>query len=191
MGNKRWNLEEDNYLKEHWTSKTLKAIAKKLNRSEFGISRRARRLKLGGIHANRISMADIASIMNVQVYTIKRWVNYHGLKAEKVVINSKKMWHIELADLVDWLEQNQDRFDSRRIEHMALGCEPIWLRIKRKKDIKEGNDFTLKYWTNSEIEELKFLFKKGLTYQEIAKRIGRTKSAVSHKLIRIKEEIWL
>ena len=189
--NKNWSTQEDNYLKEYWTNKTLNSLAKNLNRSTGSVFARAKKLKLGGMHVNRVSINMICNIMQLEAHTVRRWINDHGLKATKITTNKHKRWHINIDDLLDWLEKNQDRFDSRRLEYMALGSEPIWLREKKKKDIKEGNNFALKYWTDSEVENLRMMFRQGKSYKEIARKLGRTTSSISQKLVRIKSSIWL
>ena len=64
---------------------------------------------------------------------------------------------ITWMDLMEFLESNQNEWDSRKIEKNMLGFEPEWLQEKRKRDIEE-NPLWYRKWTEEEIEKVESLF---------------------------------
>lgn len=72
----------------------------------------------------------------------------------------KKFWMIKHIDMLNWLENNQEKFDSRKIDFYALGSEPEWLQDKRKRDKRLPRN-RFKKWTQSENNLLMILYQKG------------------------------
>lgn len=81
-------------------------------------------------------------------------------------------------NLMDFLEANQNEWDSRNVEKNILGLEPEWLIEKRKRDVEE-NPLWYRKWTQEEIKIAESLFKMGKSYKEIASIIERSDQVVA------------
>jgi len=184
---KSWSKHEIEYLDEHWGKCTLSYISNNLKRTKIAVKLKAKRLHLGAItRADEYMTANQVSVLlNIDRHAITRWILKYELKAQKkVMLFKKRLWMVKHSDLCKWLEKNQDRFDSRRIEMFALGYEPEWLKEKRKQDNKLPiNRF--KKWTNFEIQRI-IIYSKEMTYEKIAKMMGRSHNSIERKFVRLK-----
>lgn len=79
---------------------------------------------------------------------------------------------------MSFLENNQNEWDSRKLEKHMLGLEPDWLKEKRIRDKKE-NPLWYRRWTLGEINKAEMLFKCGKDYAYIAKELDRTEGAIA------------
>ena len=175
----KWLEKEMIYLKDNWGKISLSHLSIRLKRTEIGICIKAKRLKLGGsTRADEYLTANQASEMIN--------VDRHNLKAIKKKTLFVKMFSlIRIDDFTKWLENNQDKFNSRKIELFNLGCEPQWLKDKRKKDkLIPINNF--KKWTNIETQRLIF-YSKEMPYKEIAKLMGRSYNSIDKKIYKIRK----
>ena len=182
---KKWSKKEISYLDENWGKKTLSKISKSLKRSKNGVFIKAKRLKLGAsTRADEYLTANQASLMlgikdsNI----VLRWIKIKNLPSQKrTMLFEKQFWMIKHEELIDWLEKNQDKFDSRKIELYALGSEPEWLQEKRKEDKKLPiNRF--KKWTKREDESLIMYYQEGMKQKDIAKMFGRSIYSIERKI---------
>lgn len=185
-----WTQEDKEYLKEHWGVNSLSDIARKLNRTKIAVKLKAKRMKLGAstradeyMTANQVSL-----LLGVDCHTVIRWIIHHDLKAiRKVTLFVKRFWLIKNCDLCKWLEKNQDKFDSRRIELFALGYEPEWLKEKRVSDRKLPKN-RFKKWTNFEIQKI-IIYSKDMNYQKIAQLMGRSHNSIERKFGRLRSVV--
>ena len=85
-----------------------------------------------------ITMRQVRSMMKIEHMKIQRFIAA-GLPARKISFGKGKRYNVVVSvdELVAWLERHQDMFEARRIEHMALGQEPEWLRAKRRWELVE------------------------------------------------------
>ena len=186
---KRYDEEEIEYLMTFWGERSLSDIARALNRTTSGIQSKAKKLKLGGIQnaGEYLTAHQVGCILGRQPATIIRWIKYRGLKGKyKLMLNGREKgaWRIKYDDLWKWLENNQKCYDARKIIPYSLGIEPQWLKEKRIQDITRwGNNYTR--WTEEEEKVLLDLYHSGKTFDELAKRFGRTQKAIDRKLNRI------
>jgi len=193
MGNGRsWTEDEIEYLKEHWGLSPLKNIAEKLNRTKIAVHLKAKRKKLGMVTRadEYITPNYLAKLLKTDSHIIIRWIKKHNLKAvKKVMVFEREFYLIKHSDLYRWLEKNQDRFDSRKIELFALGYEPRWLKEKRMKDNKLPKN-RFKKWTNLEVQRV-MIYSKEMAYRKIAQLMGRSYDSIDRKLFRLrKAEHW-
>jgi len=90
--------------------------------------------------------------------------------------------------LLEWLKNNQDKWNSTRLDEYGLGVEPQWLKEKRKTDIDIPKRKFYK-WTKQEDQKLILYYKQGkLTYKQIGEKLNRSESAVDHRLSKL--DIW-
>ncbi|GAG90324.1 unnamed protein product, partial [marine sediment metagenome] len=136
---KNWTKKEIEYLNENWGKFTLAYISIRLKRTMIGIVIKAKRMGFGASSRadEYITARQVATLLAVDGHTVERWIKKHDLKTtRKVLLFKTRFYLVKLPDLCRWLENNQDRFDSRRIELYSLGHEPPWLKMKRIKDKK-------------------------------------------------------
>lgn len=188
---RKWTSEEIEYLHESWGLKPVPSIAKYLNRTEIAVTTKAKRIGLGAASTadEFITARQASNLLGVDVHAVTDyWIPKCGLKARKRVVRiSRKMTMIKFSDLVEWLKNNQDKWDSRRVELYALGMEEDWLKEKRKADMKLPIRRNYK-WTKQEDMIAIHMHKAGYTYKQIGDRLGRSKVAVKKRLSRL--DVW-
>ena len=187
---KRWSISEIDYLDEHWGRNPLAYLSIRLKRTEKAVVLKAKRLKLGAstradeyITANQVSV-----LLNIDCHTVLNWIGKHNLKAiKKIMLYKREFYLIKHCDLCEWLENNQDRFDSRKIELFGLGYEPEWLQEKRKRD-RELPKKRFKKWTALEVQRI-ILYSKDMKYREIAGLLGRSYNSIDRKMYRLRYQL--
>lgn len=188
-----WKPEELEYLQEVWGQKTIPQIARKLGRSVNAVKVKSYRMGLGGQkwYGEMMSGRKVSELLGVDVHTVcDLWIGKCGLKgARKRLGNSQKTTTIILfEDLLEWLKEHQDLWDSRRVEPYALGMEYDWLKEKRAADAMLPERKKQK-WTREEDARLVAMFRKGnMTYAQMGDELGRPASGVEHRLKRI--DVW-
>jgi excisionase family DNA binding protein len=185
---KKWSEKEIEYLDENWGKSTLASLSTHLKRTKKAVVLKSKRLKLGAsTRADEYLTANqVAVLLNINNHTVLRWIKYHHLKADKkVLLYKRRFFLIKHSDLLKWLENNQDKFDSRRIDYLNLGYEPEWLQRKKERDKKLPiNRF--KIWTKFEVQRIKKL-SRNMTYKEIAKIMGRSHDSIERKFGRLQD----
>lgn len=187
-----WSETELNYLAEVWGEKTIPQIAKKLGRTINAVKIKSTRLGYRGQkwYGEMMSARKVAELLGVDDHTIcDHWILKYGLKGGRKRLGEKGYATIiRFSDLLIWLEKNQDKWDSRKVELYGLGVEYGWLVEKRKADAKLPPKRAAK-WTAAEDAQVIKLYKKGdLTYAEIAKELGRSRNAVANRIARL--DVW-
>jgi len=188
---KIWTKEEIEYLSANWGLKSVPFIARHLNRTETAIILKAKRMRLGAASTSGeyLTANQVSKLLGVDIHTVMdRWILKHGLKAKKRVIRTRRMMTmIKFTELVNWLKNNQDKWDSRRLELFALGKEFDWLKEKRRNDLSLPVKKFHK-WTKEDDMIAIHLFRAGFTYRQIAERLGRSEDAVERRLSRL--DVW-
>lgn len=190
---KKWTQRELDILLDSWGSMTIQQIMKKLPGRNFNaVNIKAKRLHLrqqinGG---ELLSARYVSALMGVDIHTVTDyWVLKCGLKGRRKRVGQKGMkMLIKYSHLLKWLEKNQDKWDSRRVDKYGLGIEYKWLTAKREADAllpKNKN----RLWTDVEDERLRNLFRLGnMTLQQIGEIMGRPRAGIAHRLTRI--DVW-
>ena len=143
--NKRfWTKEEETILSDLWGTESFETIAKKLNRTVSSIKNKAASLGLGAAienNYNGLTIKDISDLLGININTISvGWIGL-GLKYKVQKISKSKSYrYVEIKDLYEFLEKNQNIWDSRNLEKNILGVEPDWLKEKRKLDKEKNPD---------------------------------------------------
>ncbi len=182
---RKWTKEEETLLSDLWGTKPIETIAKSMKRTVFSLKVKAVRMGLGPMVRNNydvITVPDMCDLLHVTRDRITTtWVNLGlNLKSKKLT-NNKSYYVVTWNDLMEFLENNQNEWDSRLIEKNMLGFEPEWLKEKRIRDNKE-NPLWYRKWTEEEITEAENLFKAGKNYFEIAEIVNRSEWAVTNLL---------
>lgn len=187
-----WSKDEIEYLSENWGRFTIPQLAQRMNRSENAVKIKIVRFGLGRAveNANCLNARQLSDLMGVDVHAVTDyWIPKCGLKArQKAPHGQRKQWFIKMDSILHWLENNQDKWDSRRVEEFAFGPEPGWLKKKRAAD-KNLPDRKLQKWTAKEDKEAIRLFKTGnYTYYSIGQALGRSAASVEHRIQRL--DVW-
>lgn len=182
---RKWTKEEEDLLRELWGSKSIEYIANKLKRTVFSIKVQAVKMGIGPMINNNLeilTISDVSELLNISRDRITiTWVKL-GLNLKKLKLTKKRSYYtVTLEDLMDFLEKNQNEWDSRNVEVNTFGIEPEWFLKKRENDRNENPQWYRK-WTNDEIKRAEQLFKLGKSYEEISVAIDRSEWAVANLL---------
>lgn len=138
MGKKTWTTEQIDKLCDLWGTKNYKSISRIVGHTEVAVRLKAKRLGLGAFRngSDYICSREISRIMGVDVHAVTDyWIKKLGLPCRRIEGKNRTLYIMVRHDeLISFLENNQDIFDSRRIEPYGLGCEPEWLHRKRIRD---------------------------------------------------------
>ena len=139
-----WTTEEETLLSDLWGTESFETIAKKLNRTVSSIKNKASLLGLGSViesNYNGLTIKDISDLLGVNINTVSvGWIGL-GLKYKVQKISKSRSYrYVEIKDLYEFLEANQNIWDSRNLEKNILGAEPEWLKEKRRLDKEQNPD---------------------------------------------------
>lgn len=186
-----WSREEVELMQELWGTYTIPQIAKRLNRSVLAVKVKSGRLGLGRyVNSSQYITANQAAVLlQVDIHTVTDvWIPAGLRFTWKAPQGKRKFRYIRMDDLLEWLRENPDRWDSRRVELFALGSEPEWLKEKRKADLTRPARRALK-WTPDEDSRLVTMFRRGdRTYAEMGAELGRSPDAVERRVARL--DVW-
>ncbi len=175
-----WTKEDEEEFSDLWGTMSIEALANRLNRSVFSLKVKAIRMGLGSMIRNNtevLTISDIVDILNVTRDNIMTW-SRKGLKVKnKKVTDIYHYYYVEWEDLIEFLKNNQDLWDSSKVDLYMLGEEYDWLVEKRKRDIYNKPNL-YKKWTDSQKNMAISYFKIGLSYEEIGQKINRSTGAV-------------
>ena len=189
-GSKNWADEEIKYLQYEWGFISVNSIAKYLNRTPIAIVVKAKRLNLGSLYniQTRFTAHKLSHLLGVDQHTITDyWIPKCGLKSKKRIMKFKKrMYLIDYDNLMEWLEKNQDKWDSRRFKKNTLKLEPEWLREKRILDSYEPKRKNQKWNKLEDLRLLNLFYNERKKIKEISKIMERSYNGVERRLSRIK-----
>lgn len=189
MGGRRWTDKEIKFMQDSWGMLQIGTIAEKVGRTPKAVVEKAYKLGMESPYnaKERLTAADVARILKIKSHTVVRWVHKHGLKASKRTYYQKTIWQIDLNDLIKWLKNNQNRFDSRKIDLYALCDEPDWLKEKRKADAyKPIKKYDI--WTADDTKRLMDYCAMGKSLNYIAKMLNRSTQSISLKTHQLKQK---
>lgn len=189
---KSWSRGEIEFLQENWGKFTVAYLAKQLDRSVHGVILKAKRMALGPSKENQglLTANQLSVALGIDRHTVVDfWIERCNLRAiRKATRNVFRFYLVDANDFWKWAEENQEKFDSRRIEPLILGPEPPWMKQKRRADLSLPTR-RLQKWTTQEDKRLRELYKANIyTYAEIGRVLGRSRESVERRLSRI--DIW-
>lgn len=173
QGDKRiWTKEEEELLMDLWGTTSIEKIADKLNRTVSSIKNKAFDIGLGSALNNNydgLRIQEISEIFNISRNIIDGYWLPLGLKFKTRKLSEKSSYkYVEIKDLFEFLEVNQNIWDSRNLEPGILGKEPNWLLEKRKRDINKPEIIQLEFMKQSLILANKYY----LNEEEITEEKG-------------------
>lgn len=179
---KNWTKEEEEILKELWGDKTPSSIAKKLKRTETAIVIRAKKLKLGPYYQEYLTFSNIADLLGLDPHCISRIWKSKGLKYKKY----KNKYLVKVENLLKFMKENQELWDSRKLEPLILGKEPKWLKEKREFDKTQPKNKFVK-WTPTQ-DNMLITYLRKYNYEEIGELLGRSRRSIERRVARLKEK---
>ncbi len=187
---KPWTQEETEYLREKWGELSIPKLAENLKRTPQAIKLRASRLKLGAVlmSGDYITLNQlIAAVVGTETsssYKLTSWVKERKLPVHTRKVENCRFRVVYLKEFWKWAEQNRSFLDFNKFEPLALGEEPDWVALQRKKD---AVSFSLQRkcpWTEYEDQKLQHLLKMHCySYNEISKELQRSNGAVQKRII--------
>ena len=82
------------------------------------------------------SPPQIAKILGKCVKEIYSLIDDGILKGRRRKLVNKRAYQIHVDNLLNFLEDHPDKWDSRNVPVHVFGIEPDWMKEKRKKDMK-------------------------------------------------------
>lgn len=187
---RKWTQEEETLLSDLWGSESIENIAKKLNRTASSITNRVYVLGLGSQIENNydgLKIQDISDIFHVNRNVIlTSWVSL-GLKLSfRKRSNHSVYSYVQINDLYEFLETNQNIWDSRSLEKNILGVEPEWMKEKRIRDRSlPTSDFGIENLTKQQLLLAKKYF---LDLEQINENKEPSEDSMDHKLVKTKDK---
>lgn len=181
-----WSDEEILFLEENWGKKSMKCIAKNLNKSVHAVNVKAKRLKLGGINtaSEYITASELARAIGYADRTVIRWIKQKGLIGAKRKLSARPFWRIDLRDFWKWAFDNKDLIDWRKIKENSLGLEPKWVKDVRKASYKYPDNWGTR-WNKEQDKLLTMYWNAGKTANEIAELMNRTPTGAKKRAGRL------
>ena len=181
----KWTKEEVEFLMDRWgTEKSVAMLAGRLHRTVEGITKKARKLKLGAYleSGEAITYAELARAFDIyqSFHWYKEKLKKAGLPLHKKIIRSKKIDMIRISDFWKWAAKNKGELNWSKLEKNILGEEPKWVDEQRDLD-RTHRPIHTKKWTKAEHDSLIYYIDKGLSSEEIAKKLNKTASAIDRR----------
>jgi hypothetical protein len=188
---RNWTREEMNYMTYEWGIATVESIARYLGRTPVAVIVKSKRLGLGSPYRKtKFTSHRLSHLLGIDQHTITDyWVPKCGLKCRRMEMRYKKGKFLQIIDydnLMEWLQKNQDKWDSRRFKRFALKIEPEWLRQKRILDSYEPKRKYQKWTRMEDLRLLDLFYKKRKTMKEISLIMERSYNSIDHRLSRIR-----
>lgn len=186
---RNWTPEDLEYLEESWGYTSLGAMAKSLQRTESAIRRKAQYMNLGSSrYAGGImySPPQIAKMLGKCVKETYRLINEGVIIAKRKKLVNERAYQVHIDDLLEFLKNHPDKWDSRNVEEFAFGIEPDWMKEKRKNDMELPQ--SQKSWNKYEESRLMELVREGYSMKEISEEMGRTVNAVYQRTNRMRRK---
>jgi hypothetical protein len=189
---KTWTREEDEALKELWGDSTPDSIGRQLGRTTVAIIQRRKILGLppyieGG---EFITVNQATQLLGVDSHVPDRtWIPKYNFPVKyRRTAGRVRFKVVKVEDLMKWLKDNPDAWDSRKVEPYALGTEPAWLKEKRAADAAKEHKPRNKKYTPQEDAAIVYGLHKNLTYRQIGAQIGRSADSVQARSYRL--DVW-
>lgn len=178
---KNWTQDEIEYLEKNYETKSIKLIAKNLDRSYNSVVLKIKRLGLSlKGDENYINIADFCDLTGISRSTIEYWIRNVSFPTKK----TGKYRKIRIDTFWKWASENKSIINWKSFHKDCLPPEPNWVDILRTKNDSKS---TRRDWTTQEEQRLKdLLAMERYTYQEIANLLNRTHGAIKRKIYDLK-----
>lgn len=187
---KKWTPEEERKLIRLSETKTQSDIAKILKRSVSSV--KYKRISMGiDCFANQtdlLNITQISELTGIQKGSISKTWRKYGLKLKKEGCFSV----ISEDELIDFMKSHPELWKASDCDYYFF-YRFDWF-IERLEKEKSGIDELSHYrnrksWTELDISRFNMLKSRGLTHNQIATELGRTKNAVDHMNMRLNKKL--
>ena len=192
MGSRKWTPEQVEYLQENWGKKSIPALAKSLERSEYAIKVKANRLHLGSlldsgdyITFNQLYKAiygrNPSAEERVRLARYDFPMHFHRVQNNKFRI-------VFLDEFWNWAEHNKTHIDFSRMEPYALGMEPDWLSRHRSAQYNQRMKLksSMRWSAGADAQLQRMLAEGKSTIDDLCRALGRSAGSI-YKRIQLKE----
>ena len=183
---RRWTQEEEQKLIRLSETKTQSEIAKSLRRSVASV--KCKRVNMGldcfSDQTDLLNITQISELTGVEKGSISKTWRKYGL------VFQKKGYFCVVSEneLIDFMQKNPNLWKASSCDYYFFYRFP-WFQERLQKE-KAGEDAISHYrnrkvWTDLDISRFKMLKRRGLTHQEIAEELGRTRQSIDHMNMRL------
>ena len=130
----------------------------------------------------------VAGLLGTDYHVCERWMMYYGLVGHALTRGEgdRTVTVILRGTLLQWLEEHQDLWDSRRLAVGALWQEePDWLRAKREADMHLPERRFAKWTPEEDAQLLALLARGGMSYKELGEAMHRSDRSIVQRVRRI------
>lgn len=174
---RRWTAAEELYLTRNYLARDLSWISKKLNRTEESLRRKAERMDICIYGREEISAKTLAACFNSDIRVIKRWKEKFNMPCKTVRRGQAVFFLIDVDKFWIWANKNKQHINWSKYELMSLPPEPDWVKKEKNTYDKVKGRTPI---SETDISMIHSLVRRGFTYKEIGKKIGRTETSVKH-----------
>ena len=190
MTKRKWTeQEEEEFLKLSEKYSQTK-IARKLNRSVASVKGKRIRMNIDCFseQTDKLNITQISEITGIQKGSISKTWRKYGLKLKKEgcfsVISENELIDFMKSHPELWKASDCDYYFFYRFDWFIERLE------KEKSGIYELSHYrNRKSWTELDISRFNMLKSRGLTHNQIATELGRTKNAVDHMSMRLNKKL--
>ncbi len=190
MIKRKWTeQEEEEFLKLSEKYSQTK-IARKLNRSVASVKGKRIRMNIDCFseQTDKLNITQISEITGIQKGSISKTWRKYGLKLKKEgcfsVISENELIDFMKSHPELWKASDCDYYFFYRFDWFIERLE------KEKSGIYELSHYrNRKSWTELDISRFNMLKSRGLTHNQIATELGRTKNAVDHMNMRLNKKL--
>ena len=190
MTKRKWTeQEEEEFLKLSEKYSQTK-IARKLNRSVASVKGKRIRMNIDCFseQTDKLNITQISEITGIQKGSISKTWRKYGLKLKKEgcfsVISENELIDFMKSHPELWKASDCDYYFFYRFDWFIERLE------KEKSGIYELSHYrNRKSWTELDISRFNMLKSRGLTHNQIATELGRTKNAIDHMSMRLNKKL--
>lgn len=178
-----WTEKEIRYMERNYERQPAAVTAKWLKRTIYSVRRKAETLKMNAYVTDQYSASMIAKCLDVNVKVVLRWINKYGLKATKIIYPTQVRYLIDADDFWAWAELNKPLVNWANYTLLTILPEPDWAEKERANSHTKRHHMPV---TLNEKNEIRGMLRKGLSYEDISKKVRRTRYGVAH----IGKSVW-
>lgn len=117
---REWTEQEIIYLKSRYLKQPVSVTAKKLNRTEYSVKRKAIKIGLKHYCTDYLSAKLLAKCFVVDTTVPIRWIEKLGLPAKKVVCETQTRYLIDPDDFWKWAEEYKDKINWTNFKENSI-----------------------------------------------------------------------
>lgn len=178
-----WTEKEVQYMERNYERQPAAVTAARLKRTIFSVRHKAKTLKLNAYVTDLYSASMIAKCFDVNVSVVLRWINKYGLKATTINYSTQVRYLIDADDFWTWAEANKPLVNWANYTLLTILPEPGWVEEERANSHTKRHHMPVMLNEKNEIREM---LRNGLSYEDISKKVGRTRYGVAH----IGKSVW-